>query len=332
VNIQDPAKNGRIAWLEHHAARGEPLTVLPSRLRAGLLGYRGGGAKSRIVYGRVISPDASRPIRIAVTLNAHHHGGPVAGICTETVTKTGGGGGCSPYPQVFAQTPLNFSTSGGGSGQFVEVSGVASDAVARITARLANGQSLPVLLRDNVFSGEIPAARLPARLIAYDASGRTVGASDSVGGFGGGGPAAARGKAKQLLAVRGRNGEHAELLLGRAVGGGECAYVRTYFSKRASGVMISCHPAAWQGTSLQLGVMSDFYYGRVRSDIASVRVDYRGGGSTTLRPTHGYILATLPEAHLTRDRPPMRFVGLGRNGRIIATERIPPPPKQSTTP
>jgi hypothetical protein len=207
------------------------------------------------------------------------------------------------------------------------VSGVASDAVARITALLANGQTLPVALHDSVFDGQIPVAHLPARLVSYNAAGKIVGARDAVGGFAFGGPSAARGKARQLLAAKGPNGAHAELLVGGATGGGECSYVKTYFSKRAAGVMISCHPSAWAGPALQLGVATDFVYGRVRSDIAKVRVDYRGGGSTTLAPTHGYVLGTIPAAHLARSKSPARFVGLTSTGRAVATRAIPLPPK-----
>ena len=327
VAVQAPARNGHISWLEQRLPRGEPLSVLPARLRSGLLGYRGGGIRSRMVYGRVVTPDPSRPVRIAVTLNAHRHGGPVAGLCTAFVTKGGSGGGCAPYPQVFAKSPLDFTTSGGGSAEFVEVSGVASDAVARITALLANGQTLPIALHDNVFDGQIPIAHLPARLVSYNAAGKVVGASDPVGGFAFGGPSAAGGKATQLLAVKGPGDAHAELLVGAATGGGECLYVRTYFSKRAAGVMISCHPSAWAGPALQLGVATDFVYGRVRSDITKVRVDYRGGGSTTLAPNRGYVLATIPSAHLARNQSPARFVGLTSTGRVIATQAVPLPPK-----
>jgi hypothetical protein len=317
VPVTAPARNGRVSWLEHHVRRGRSLAVLPGRVRAGLLGYRGGGARSRIVFGRLLTPDPSRPVRIALTLNAHRHGGPAAGICIETVTKGGAGGGCAPYPQAFASTPLDLTTIGGGSSQFVEVTGVASDAVARLTALLDNGQTLPIPLHDNVFDGQVPVAHLPARLVAYDSAGRVVGTSDTVGSFSSG-PAPARGRAKQLLAARSANGAHAELLVGPATGGGECSYLRSYVGKRATGATIFCLGASWSGPPLRLGILAGFLEGRVRGDVERVRVDFAGGGRTTVRPTRGFVLAVMPPGAKA-----IRFVGIGADGRTVATEPLP---------
>jgi hypothetical protein len=96
VNVTAPALNGHVSWLEKHEPRGEPLSVLPPRLRR----YRG-GPHSKIIYGRVLTPDPSQPLRIIVTLNASRHGGRPAGICTAIVTKASAGSGCALYPQTF---------------------------------------------------------------------------------------------------------------------------------------------------------------------------------------------------------------------------------------
>ncbi len=325
VKVAAPARNGHVSWLEQHVPRGQPLSVLPARIRSYLLGYRGGGPRSRILFGRVLTPDLSQPLRVVVTLNASRHVGRPAGICTAIVTKGGGGGGCAPYPQTFATTPFNFTTSGGGSGQFNEVDGVASDAVAKITVLLANGQSLPVALRDNAFAAAVPVAHLPARLVAYDAHGTIIGASESIGGFGGSGPNMAPGKAKELLAVRGQAGAHAELYVGPATGGGECMYVKTYIDKHAGGVMEGCHPAAWQGGPVQLGTEWQFVSGRVRSDITTVRLEYAGGGSTTAHPTRGYVLTVMPPQHLARTRRLVRIVGLSSSGKTVGVQNLPVP-------
>ncbi|MBA3841463.1 MAG: hypothetical protein H0X39_02395 [Actinobacteria bacterium] len=326
VAVTAPLRDGHISWLERHDPRGERLGVLPARIRKGLLGYHGLGPRSQVLFGRVLSPDPSRPLRIVVTLNAHHHGGPAAGICVYGATAGGGGGGCAPYPDTFAHSPFDFTTSGGGSATFVEVTGVAADGVARISAILANRQSLPIPLRDNAFVGEIPTARLPARLVAYNAKGQVVGTSDSVDGFAPGGPSQTRGKAEQLMAVKGAHGAHAELLVGRATGSGECAYFKTYFSKRAAGVMVSCRAASWHGSPLQFGTETDFFLGRARPDIKRVRIDYLGGGSSTFTLVRGYLLARIPDAHLTRASPPTRFIGLNAEGKVVANQAIPAPP------
>lgn len=331
VNVTAPARNGHVSWLEQHVPRGQPLSVLPTRIRAGLLGYRGGGPRSRVIFGRVLTPDPSQPLRVVVTLNASRHGGPPRGICTALVTKGGGGGGCAPYPQTFATTPFNFTMSGGGAAQFNEVDGIASDAVARITVLLANGQSLPVALRDNVFAGAVPVAHLPARLVAYDAQGRVIGASDPIGGFGGG-PNMARGKATQLLAVKGEGGAHAELYVGPATGGGECIYVKTYFNKHASGVMVGCRPGAWQGNPVQIATESEFVSGRVRRDVTTIRLEYAGGAPTTIHPTRGYVLAAIPPQHLERSSRLVRIVGLNSAGKRVGVQVLPAPPERKVHP
>jgi hypothetical protein len=328
VKVAAPARNGRISWLEQHVPRGQPLSVLPARIRAYLLGYRGGGPRSRILFGRVLTPDPSQPLRVVVTLNASRHGGRPAGVCTALVTKGGGGGGCAPYPKTFATTPFNFTTSGGGSGQFNEVDGIASDVVAKISVLLANGQTLPVALHDNVFAAAVPVAHLPARLVAYDARGAIIGASDPIGGFGGH-PNMAPGKAKQLLTAKGQGGAHAELYVGPATGGGECTYVKTYFNKHASGVMVGCRPAAWRGAPVQLGVESEFVSGRVRSDITAVRLEYARGGSTIVHPTRGYVLAVIPPQHLERADRLVRIVGLNSAQKAVGVQTLPVPPKKA---
>jgi hypothetical protein len=331
VKVAAPARNGHISWLERHAPRGQPLSVLPARIRAGLLGFRGGGPRSRILFGRVLTPDPSQPLRVVVTLNASRHGGRPAGICTALVTKGGSGGGCAPYPQTFATSPFNFTTSGGGSGQFDEVDGVASDAVAKITVLLANGQTLPVALHDNVFSAAVPVAHLPARLVAYDAHETIIGASDPIGGFGGG-PNMARGKAKQLLAAKGEAGAHAELFVGPATGGGECTYVKTYFNKHAGGVMVGCRPATWQGGPVQLSVESEFVSGRVRPDVKTIRLEYARGATTIVHPTRGYVLAVIPPQHLQRASRLVRIAGLNSAKKTVGVQTLPAPPKKRAGP
>lgn len=331
VNVAAPARNGRVSWLEQHVPRGQPLSVLPARVRRWLLGYRGGGPRSRILFGRVLTPDPSQPLRVVVTLNASRHGGRPRGVCTALVTKGGGGGGCAPYPQTFVTTPFDFTTSGGGSGQFDEVAGVASDAVAKIAILLSNGQTLPVALHDNAFTAAVPIAHLPARLVGYDARGTTIGASGPIGGFGGG-PNMARGKATQLLSAKGQGGAHAELYVGPATNGGACTYVKTYFSKLAAGVMVGCRPATWQGGPLQLGVELEFVSGRVRADVKTLRLEYARGAATTVRPTRGYILVTIPAQHLARADRLVRIVGLDSANKTVGVQTIPAPPKKAARP
>ena len=66
-----------------------------------------------------------------------------------------------------------------GSDEFAIVDGLASDDIAKIVAFLANRQTQPVPLADNVYAVEIARAKLPAKLVAYDDAGRIVGITTS---------------------------------------------------------------------------------------------------------------------------------------------------------
>src|SRR5438270_2150312 len=78
-----------------------------------------------------------------------------------TADRGGAGGGCSPYPKLFANSPIAMGEFDGGTDQ---VSGIASDAVARLGVLLANGQWLNVPLAETTYAVELPLAHLPARL------------------------------------------------------------------------------------------------------------------------------------------------------------------------
>jgi hypothetical protein len=67
--------------------------------------------------------------------------------------------------------------SGGGPGgdQYGIATGLSADGVARMALFLANGERIPVPIRDNVYVVQFPFAACPAVLAAYDREGRVVG-------------------------------------------------------------------------------------------------------------------------------------------------------------
>jgi hypothetical protein len=319
VTVTAPVRNGRIGWLERREPRGQPLSTLPARWRRTLVGAH----RRTIVFGRVLTPAAGRPVRMVLTLNGHHRGGPVAGLCTMLFETGAGGGGCMPYPQVFARSPIVVAGyTGSGGGQFTDVSGVLADGVARLRAKLANGQWVDVPFADSTFAVELPVGHLPAVLVTYDAKGQTTGVSDPIDSpFGGPSIAPAPGRAKQILAVKGPNGQHAELLVGAGTNGATCEYVKAYMSKHANGVMEDCHPAGWSGSPLQLGTNGPFVEGRVRPDVARVRVAFLDGSNTTVEPVKGgYVLAIVSPAD--RLQSLVSFTALDKAGRTLGVERI----------
>lgn len=308
VQIQEKIHGGRVGWLDRREAIGQPLSSLPARVRRDLLGSRLG----RIVFGRVITPDPTAPYRIALTLNAHRRGGPPAGLCTLAVGVDGGGGGCAPYPGLFDQSQISFTTSGGGPTEFEQVAGVVSDDVAHLQARLAGGQQQNIPVVDNTFVYGLSRTDLPARLVAYGADGKVIGASSPIEDLLAAGASPGRGRAVELLHVSGPNGEHAELLTGPATGGGECMFVKHYVSRTEAGVMEGCQGRAWTGSPLQLSADLNFLSGRVRSDVARLRLRFATGPTTTLTPTKGYVLSVIPAG-----RKLVAADGLTRSGHVV---------------
>jgi len=320
--VEREVKSGRIGWLEQRETRGDPLDTLPKGVLPGA-----NITGRNVLYGRVLTPDADRPARIALTLNAHRPGGPAAGLCPWFVTRGGAGGSCMPYPGIFERTPIPTTLFGGGAGAFVTVSGVASDEVARLEALLADGQRAEVPFKDNAFIVDLPRANLPARLIAYDTAGRVIHVSEPYRDFASrSGPAL--GRATSLIRVSGADGASGELLVSPSTDGGECMYVKHFVDPQHTGVGIGCNGPRWTGSALQLGTQFQpprFVSGRVRSDVRTVRIRFADGSATTLTPTRGYILWASSEEHLDETTGVVGAEGLGANGSVVARQSLKPP-------
>lgn len=325
--VEREVSGGRIGWLEAGEPRGEPLDVLPAATRRALVPH-GEPVPQTVLHGRVLTPDPDRPVRLVVTLRAHRAGGAPAGLCTSLVTSGGGSSnGCMTYPDIFEHTLMPTSlTMAGGSDAFVTVSGIASDDVARLEALLADGQRAAVPLTDNVFLVELPRAKLPARLVAYDSEDRIIRVDEPLPGFGRG-PAPAKGRAESLLRASGPHGETAELLVGPATSGGECMYVKHFFDVRQAGVGIHCMERVWTGDALQLSSLSRppvFVAGRVRQDVATVRVRFADGSTAKVTPTRGYVLWAASAEQLAPGHEAVTAEGLDERGGVIGEVNLSP--------
>jgi hypothetical protein len=90
-------------------------------------------------------------------------------ICAGLVTRGGSGAGCRPLRKLFSNGPLAIGWGFSGAGQqFWTVDGLASDDVARVEIFLGTGEHFPAPLHDNVLIVRLPAAKFPARVVAYD--------------------------------------------------------------------------------------------------------------------------------------------------------------------
>jgi hypothetical protein len=322
---------GRVGWLERREPRGESLRVLPAGIRAPIFGHRGGLpqlAPSKVLYGRVLTPDPDRPARIVLTLNANRPDGPAAGLCTWFVSRGSSGGGCAAYPGTFKRTLIPSTLSGGGSGAFVTISGVASDDVARIEALLADGQHAEVPFKDSAFIIDLPRANLPARLIAYDSAGRVIDVGEPWEDLAATRPGPVRGRANSLLRASGPGGATAELLVGPSSNGGECLYTKHFIDSQHRGFGVSCSGPNWTGQALQLGSDASpprFIDGRVRPDIKKVRIRFADGSTILLIPTRGYVLWAASPQHLDEATGAVEAEGLRADGTVVAHESFKPP-------
>jgi hypothetical protein len=328
--VERPVSGGRVGWVEDREPRGEPLDVLPAGTVRGVPpATHRPGAESNVVFGRVLAPDPDRPLRMVVTLNAHRPGGPPAGLCTWLVMREhGAGGGCMPYPDVFERSLMPASgMQGRGSDAFLTLSGIASDDVARLEALLADGQRAAVPLKDNAFLVDLPRAKLPARLVAYDSEDRVIGVSEPWQDFGGG-SAPAKGRATSLLRVSGPDGSRAELLVGPATDGGECMYIKHFVDVRHAGTSVSCGKRTWAGRPLQLSSQFQpprFIGGRVRDDVKTVRIRFADGTSATLTPTRGYVLWAASAERLDAKNAAVGAEGLNESGKVVGRVSFEPP-------
>jgi hypothetical protein len=264
-----------------------------------------------MVFGRVLAPPSEPTLRIALTLNVGREAVSQldpSGVCMWLLTSgSGGGGGCSPRKSLFAKSPITSSTSlVSGSQAFLTADGLVS--------------------ADNVYAARIARAKLPARIVAYDAGGAIIGLS-TIEDFGGGGAGPARGEATSLLKAKSPEGSTAELLVGPSTSGGECMFIK-YRGKPATGTMISCTEPDWRRYPVLLNTYGDpgeFVMGQVRPDLVRVEIGYADGTKTTVIPTRGYVLYEIPAEHIVKGREAVTATGFDRDGKAVPTWSLRPP-------
>jgi hypothetical protein len=199
--------------------------------------------------------------------------------------------------------------------------------VSEITAFLATGPSIPVPLADNAFIVEVPRARQPFRLVAYDSEHRVIGILAPPGMFSG--PSPAPGRARLLLRAVSSNGASAELSVGKSTSGGRCFYVR-YDTDSATGSSADCREPTKDGRALLLGTLgrqTQFVMGRVRGDVAEVELRFADGTRATIRPISGFVLYGIPPARVGIGHEVLEAVARDASGKRIGVESFRPTQK-----
>jgi hypothetical protein len=91
--------------------------------------------------------------------------------------------------------------------------------------------------------------------------------------------------------------------------------------------MVGCQGLVWRGQPLQLSTDSSpplFVSGRVRSDVAAVRLRYADGSTSTVRPKRGYVLVAVSRGHLQPGHEVIAADGYARGGRRVGHESFRP--------
>ena len=166
-----------VGWLARREPRGAPVPqalrdiLRPHARPPGLpatipepIGIRDGD------FARIIQPDPADFLRVVVARTK------AGRTCYYEVTRGGVGGTCVSSDRLFRKVPFTPGQTYSGAGaQFVLVSGIASDEVARLEIVLGTGDVQRVALRDNAYVARVQRVKLPGRLVAYDAAGGVIG-------------------------------------------------------------------------------------------------------------------------------------------------------------
>jgi hypothetical protein len=283
AKVERTVTGGTVGWFERREPRGEPLDP-------GLRRQLSRGPRIRIgSFARVIRPDSADFLRLVVAERAGHP----EEICTFLLTRGGIGGSCTPIRHAFSRGPMLPSWGFSGAGQqFWTFQGITTDVVTRVEVFLATGERRPPLpFRDNVVLGRIPAVKMPARVVAYDRTGRVVSVW-TIRGPAQRGPRP-KGSWEAVARVDAQPGPRAVLSKASSTVGGTC--LRLELVGRSTS--LSCYPKRFRSPvelQVQNTRLATFVYGRVQSDVDSVELRYRDGAAETVKPIDGFLLHAVP--------------------------------------
>jgi hypothetical protein len=180
--VERRVTGGTIGWLLRREPRGEPLperlreVVAPASPPAENAPYLEPPAVDVSDFARMIQPHPADFLRMVLAV-----GRDDGHICSFLVSRGGVGGNCINSAAAFRGPlgPLVASWAYAGAGsQFLTLSGIASDDVARLELFLGTGEHWPVPLKDNAFVARVQRAKMPGRLVAYDDEGRVIGIAE----------------------------------------------------------------------------------------------------------------------------------------------------------
>jgi hypothetical protein len=307
TRVEREIEGGSIGWVERGERRGE--TLPRSRIEPFLHGP--GGRRQHLLLARTIQPDPDDYLRVGVVAVSPGSSlrDPASMLCAMTIDRNGAGGGCSPADRLFDRAPFTFGSSSFG-GQYSELSGLASDDVARIELFPAHGEAFAVPLRDNAWLVRVAASDFPLRLVAYDDGGRVIGIHvEQSNGMTSPAPRAAQTSVRTVARVAGENGQTATLRAGRLVGGYRCWSIEVSGKGGAS----ACnHPPSDEERALSYVTAEAthgdvFLTGELPAAVASVSVTSANGEAVRVKPINGFLVYAVPHRFVTGEH---RFLSL----------------------
>ncbi len=193
-----------------------------------------------------------------------------------------------------------------------------------MTVYQADGQVLPVPLRDNLYAVRALRAAYPVRLVASDSAGRVVGIKTFESDLGGSRrvrPTPGVAWRKVTTASDAQRREWS-LWVAPAVGGGSCYELRTPSGTVQSG----CRPSPYAGSMLAVSITGrdgdqPLLAGVVGDAVTRVAVRYPDGTAITVRPVEGYMLAAL-DLTGTRRSGALQLQAFDKDGVPIAQAQI----------
>jgi hypothetical protein len=188
--------------------------------------------------------------------------------------------------------------------------------VARLAIFTSTGNTIPVALHDNAYLAQVALARLPAKLVAYDADGRVIGIEEA-----GDREPPATPTGEPIVQLSATAGESSlELRALRTKEGGQCWFAR--YRGPANGQSGSCVGPDWTTAPLRVGWHGNpplFVYGRARDDIKRITLRYADGQTQQIEPgRYGYVLYTIPPAHREEGHELIGMIGRGADGEVVA--------------
>jgi hypothetical protein len=285
AHVQRKIPNPTVGWFVRGERRGVSLAELRKGAPKSTPLYTNG-----LGYTRLVKPDPFSNALVGLT-----------GRWCLIVYQVGEATSCTPGREFWSRGPLNVVLSSEGD-EFVRVSGVAADGVARVSVFLADGERQPAAFRDNLFTTLVAGAEFPARVVAYDRQGLVVGVQTWHWQIRSSVPTAAVRNLRAVRRVPGPNGTTAVARVGRRIHGYRCWRVDFGTGQSPGGCLPRTVGSPIWVDGVQPAGRDLFVIGHGPRAMKYVRLEFMNGDVIRVRPVAGLFVIAIPREHLRPER------------------------------